>query len=114
MKHNRYITLFLIAALAAGTLSCGGGGAGQETTAPEPKLKDTFTPEMKAELGLDGYEFNIFLREKSQKWSNRDVYAGEQNGEVLNDAVYNRNMFLEDTYGFKIKVGSILPNPLFW
>jgi len=107
MKHTNWIAISLLAALAAGTMSCGGDtpGTTETTAAPEPTLAEKFTPEMKAELGLDGYEFNVFLREKSQKWSNRDVYAAEQNGEVLNDAVYSRNMFLEDTYGFKLKVG---------
>lgn len=101
------------------TLSaCGGTGDGDanavtssETTAEEttvqsePSLLSTFTPELKAKLGLDGYEFNVFLREASHDWSIKDLVADEETGEIMNDAVYARNIFLEDKYGFKIKAG---------
>ena len=113
MKNKRTITVLLLAAMMSGTVSCGTETSGDDTTAPETSaaettantsLAATFTPELGQRLGLDGYEFNIFLRQASSKWSNRDMFAAEQNGEVLNDAVYNRNAYLEDTYGFRINV----------
>lgn len=65
-------------------------------------LSKNFTPELKAELELDGYESRVFLRQEGYEWSNPDIVAEEQTGERLNDAVYNRNLYLEDTYGFTI------------
>ncbi len=117
MKPSKISALLLAAAIAVITLvslvGCGGkgspadtnapsgGAAGNETAAPETGLAAEFTPEIKAELGLDGYEFVAYIR--SEDWGAKDIYTEEQNGEALNDATYLRNQYLTDTYGFTVK-----------
>lgn len=66
-------------------------------------LAASFTPELQAELGLDGYESHILLRDEASMWSNPDIVAEETTGDRLNDAVYNRNAWLTEKYGFTIK-----------
>ena len=47
-----------------------------------------------------------YKRNSSYEWSNRDIAVEELNGEAFNDAVFNRNQHLEETYGFRINVTS--------
>ena len=83
----------------------------EESEAPETEpdrvdvLSKSFTPELGAELRLDGYEANVLLRPEGYGWSNPDIVAEENTGERLNDAVFNRNLWLAQTYGFTIKAG---------
>lgn len=92
----------------SGTTGDNGTTAGGDTTSTEtaaPGLISKLTPELKEELGLDGYEFNVFLRAAESTWSLKDIVAEEENGETLNDAVFKRNVWLEENYGFKLTVG---------
>lgn len=92
----------------SGTTDGDGTSAGGDTTSTEttkPGLISKLTPELKEELGLDGYEFNVFLRAAESTWSLKDIVAEEENGETLNDAVFKRNVWLEENYGFKLTVG---------
>ncbi|MDD4774239.1 MAG: hypothetical protein PHZ09_11675 [Eubacteriales bacterium] len=69
---------------------------GEETATPEPLLPDA---------DFEGYEFNIMGREKgaqSALWDTVDVYAEAENGDAINDAVYRRNVKLEEKYNFEI------------
>ena len=91
-----------------GTTGDNGTTAGGDTTSTEtaePGLISKLTPELKEELGLDGYEFNVFLRAAESTWALKDIVAEEENGETLNDAVFKRNVWLEENYGFKLAVG---------
>lgn len=36
-------------------------------------------------------------------WVTKDIYAEEATGDVITDAVYERNLYIEDTYNVKIK-----------
>ncbi|MBQ3858961.1 MAG: hypothetical protein II779_00415, partial [Clostridia bacterium] len=82
------------------------GAAAEETEADRiDVLSKSFTRELQSELGLDGYETNILLRLEGYEWSNPDIVAEETTGERLNDAVFNRNEWLAETYGFTIKAG---------
>ncbi|MBE6611082.1 MAG: extracellular solute-binding protein [Ruminococcaceae bacterium] len=105
-------TLLLLAGLLAscgGTASTGGNttaSTGDTTTeAPETGLAASFTPELKTSLGLEDYVVNVFLRDPSDMWSNPDIYMESETGDVLDDAVYKRNLYLEETYGFTIEAG---------
>lgn len=60
------------------------------------------TPELKASLGLDGYDFKIYLRNEDGSWANKDIDSEALDGEAFNDAVYQRNQYLQETYGFTI------------
>lgn len=116
MKKNLCIIL-LISILAA--VSCGESEqtntttttAGDVTTDASGESNDdiailkTFTPELGEELGLDGYEFNVMIRGADSKWAIQDLVAEEENGDILNDATYKRNMYLEDNFGFTINAG---------
>ena len=54
-----------------------------------------------------GYTFNFISRRIDNPewviWGNRDIYSEEQNGDIINDAVYLRNRYIEDTYNCVIK-----------
>ncbi len=81
--------------------------APEETTIPfeelpnDEKLQRTLQALPEADYG--GYEFTFLAREVSNGlWSTQDVYTESMNGEPINDAVYARNGYLEDS--FKIKI----------
>ena len=111
MKNKRLITIaMLITAILAS--SCGGENQPTETTTSEPDattveavpeglLYSTSADEAK-KLGLDGYEFNVYVR-ALDTWNNPDLTVEEENGDNFNDAVYRRQVKLEDTFGFTIK-----------
>ena len=111
---KKITALIIFAALTASQFACGDTAGPQETTSDtttaettqaETGIVNRLTPELKAELGLDGYEFNVLLRQEGFDWSLHDMTAEEENGEALNDAVYARNRWLEENCGFRIKVG---------
>ena len=114
LKKNLCIIL-LISILAA--VSCGESqqnlsditnNATTETTEEsndDIAILSTFTPELGEELGLVGYEFNVMIRGADSKWAIQDLVAEEENGDILNDATYQRNMYLEDNFGFTINAG---------
>ncbi len=61
-----------------------------ESTELQPDLpEDTF----------DGYEFKILMKGKDYvEWASQDIDVESINGEVINDSVYNRNLYVEDKY----------------
>ncbi|MCL2815268.1 MAG: extracellular solute-binding protein [Oscillospiraceae bacterium] len=51
-----------------------------------------------------GYEFRILSRgpDYNVHWYAKDIYAEEENGDPINDAVHKRNKTVEEKYGVKI------------
>ena len=113
---KRKLSILLAASFVFLTVSCG-ESEGEETTAAagdsdttageetssEIAIYESTTDEERAALGLDGYEFNVMIRDASLDWSTADLISDGENGEVLNDAVYRRNLYLEDLFGFTIR-----------
>ena len=55
---------------------------------------------------FDGYVFNVLGRgtpDAEGSWYTWEIYAENENGELINDAVYRRNMILEGKYNVIIK-----------
>ena len=72
-----------------------------ETEEEEPEMGLDTAKLLYADRNYDGYNYRIADR-ASGDWMTFDVSAEELTGEVINDAVYNRNLVLEDTMGIKI------------
>lgn len=97
---KRYIALFLLAAILAGSVSCGGEGTNAQTSGTED-TETTTAAETEANIyeklrniDLDGYEFTV-LTYDTGTW---DVYVAPEGetGDVLNDAAYQRNREVEE------------------
>ena len=55
------------------------------------------------DMDCEGYEFKSVVRQgDSIYWNCVDIYAAEENGEPINDAVYRRNKILEDKFNINI------------
>ena len=56
------------------------------------------------ESDFGGYEFRVLSRgpDYNVHWFARDIYAEEENGDPINDAVYKRNKSIEEKYNVKI------------
>lgn len=77
----------------------------EETTVPvETGFLEGISKEKVKALGLDGYTVNVFMRGKGGDWSNKDIWVEAITGDILSDAVFERNAYLEDTYGFKFNL----------
>ncbi len=119
MKKKQILSLLLAALML--TASCGstqtGNNTGDDSTSSassdtssadettDQGILAKFTPELQKELGLEGYDFHVFIRPEGEDWSINDLLATEENGDVLNDAVFRRNLWLEQTYGFTLSAG---------
>lgn len=117
MKKNALVWLLLAAMLLPSLAACSESAenAGEETAAVQSNTPaEVQQPEEEEpEIGLDtaklqyadrnyeGYNYRIADR-ASGDWMTFDVAAEELTGEVINDAVYNRNIVLEDTMSIKI------------
>ena len=120
-KHFRStrITALLLSALLLA--SCGEGKDGQnETTAggteadTSAAVADTETVDAGPTLDvpsdpLDGYTFRVLTRDTDHHI--KEVYVAELNGEVVNDAVYARNMKVEDTYDVHLAAVEVSEDP---
>lgn len=113
------LAVLLLAAVLLGT-SCGGGTTTTaETTGGETDAQtatETLSPLDQTVAALPekdygGYEFTIMDRSTDHiPWETYDVYAESENGDAINDAVYQRNRVLEELYNIKI-VESPIQNP---
>ena len=117
--YNR-ITAALLAALCVCATACSGGGEPVETTAApavttapaaevtEPVETEPVDPrtlvkdDLPADLTFEGRTFNIYVGNKDQ---DRKFTGGpeEATGELLEDAVYKRNMIVEDRLKINIE-----------
>ena len=70
----------------------------------DAKTEVKILPDLPDNLDFGGYKFKVFYSsvEEAGVWGLRDIIAVEENGEVINDAVYARNRYLEGKYNFEI------------
>ena len=108
MKTARLpIAALLLTAMLA---SCGSTGtkadttaAGTDSTTPEETTVDIYADLPEGDFG--GREF-VFANETESKWAILMLDAEDLNGELINDAVYNRNRLVEDRLNVKIRCES--------
>lgn len=76
-----------------------------ETIAEETTTADT-SPDPKLEpVDCGGKEYNILSREiDGYTFPYSEFYSEEQNGDIINDAVYERNRYIEDKYNLRLNV----------
>ncbi len=70
----------------------------QETEATPAETE--YAPNL-PEVTFNGEDFRVLYRIGTHAYNGTDIFASELNGEVINDAVYNRNIDLEEQYDFK-------------
>lgn len=101
MKHRAYsLTALLLALLTVA--SCGGTGSSTDTTAPD-SMEDTTTAVTNPidELVIrdfGGVDFNIL------SWDHSQMSATEENGDIINDAVFRRNKKVEEMFNVNINI----------
>lgn len=98
------LTFLLIAAILC--VSCG-----SETVEPDDGTTGGTTPEVTTvpegdglpEMKMDGWEMRVLnYTEDSLSWVNTRIIVEEQSGDVLDDAIYERNTSLEERFDFRI------------
>lgn len=108
MKAKRAISTLLILASLLAAASCGSTQSdsttdttgGETTSAPETSRD---YPEIRPEMNYDGYEFRIFGCEGVYGTHNDYVIEdGEDTSDIISDAIYRRNLKVEDLLGIKI------------
>ena len=113
---KRTMTLLILAALLANLAAC--GGAPSETTTGDTAASADTTTAAETEPPLEvkdfgGHTLKILTRTdtaESISWKNVDVYASEENGDAINDAVFRRNVKIEDTYNITIERVQVTQN----
>ena len=105
MKSTRIIAL-LLALLTAFAAGCGQSSETSETT--ETYALNTtdettsYVPELPDE-DYEGYEFRILTRiEGWGIYNNENLVVEEENGEILNDAIYTRNRTVEERFNINL------------
>jgi len=114
---KKLLSIFLLTSMLLTAAACSGGddsGAADTTTADnggEDAAVETTTAEIGPDLpdmDFDGYVFRSLSRGAntgSTHWYIFDtVYDEEKAGDVVNDAVLERNTALEEKYNFKLKL----------
>ncbi len=100
MKSNklRNLSFFLASLLTLGAASCGNGGTAETTAGGEstPDAAETEAPHIR----YDGRSFRIL----SFEYGLTDLASGEMTGDIVNDAVFERNARVEEEYGVRLEI----------
>jgi len=60
-------------------------------------------PDIPADSNFGGHDFRVLVRGEAYiEWQSQDIFVEEQNGEPVNDAVYMRNVYLEEKLNITI------------
>ncbi len=111
---RRNLAVLLTFAMLLPLASCGKTETDSDTTETrqndgetESQTETETEPEVTSGLpdkDFAGTDFHFYVMGKERNANNYsvEIYSAEQTGEVINDAVYNRNMTLADKYNFTI------------
>ncbi|MCL2813385.1 MAG: hypothetical protein FWD23_02165 [Oscillospiraceae bacterium] len=121
---KKILAALLILSFAFGVLSaCDSPAKPDENESEKKEVKDDSGDEAKKETAEEriypnlepkdfGGEFTFASRwvdnQDWTEWKQRDLFAEEANGDVVNDAVYDRNRKIEEKYNITIKEISIV------
>ncbi len=105
---KKHLTLLLVLSMLTGLCaSCGGTTTETETTATVNTTAETETEteltDGLPETDMGGYTLAIYnYTEGSISWANTRILVAELTGDVLNDALYNRQAAIEERFNCKI------------
>ena len=110
LKIMGLIAIFLtVSCLAACSAPAGpdagidGGSQPAEHTGPEEAEQAADIPEPEYDFG--GYNFRVLVNgEQFADYRSREFFAPEETGDVINDAVYKRNVAAEEKYNFTLEI----------
>lgn len=104
-KFNRTTALILTALLSLSAFSC--GSEEQKPNTPDTTTAETSIVET---IGVDipderynGYKFRVMASDDEAYASANEVFAETETGDVMNDAVYNRNRKVEERFGLSME-----------
>jgi len=115
-KLNRAFALFMALCMASSMFACAGESEGSADTgivttnaaetSPEETEDTRVYPDLPTDVTFNGEDFK-FLHWEVLSWNDnnsKDLYAEAEIGDTINDAVYRRNVAIEDQYGVKFSV----------
>ena len=111
MKMKRLVALLIVALMIIGVFAgCQNETAnvsGETTTSSDEITVEETTARLEPDLPVDdynGYKFRFLVREYDGNgyWGSKEVFAEEENGDPINDAVYLRNRKIEEKYNISI------------
>lgn len=123
---SKKLTALLLAALMLSAAFSGCGEQTAETSSETPGVADSagtaddasagetvpeeteIQPDL-PEADLNGYSFRVLTRDTDHHI--KEVYATELNGEVVNDAVYARNLNVEEKYNMNLEAVEVTEAP---
>lgn len=115
MKKN--VALILAVLMLASFAACGGDSgktpdadtqAAENTAAPEGAVEEAtgYSANIPEDTDYEGRTFTVYAYdpygESNITWYDADFAATEENGETLNDAVYQRTIFVEEKYNVDV------------
>ena len=123
MNNKRFIAILavLLAFAVFALCSCSKNDEGGRTSdeGGEEKTTETgqdegesmreaeITPDYLPEADYGGYEFNVLALDSTNPdyatWISYDIYAEAETGDLINDAVYRRNRYVEAKYNCAVK-----------
>ena len=111
MKYRRLSTL-LLAFLTICSTACGsvsteeditGTTTADTTSGGDSTVTDELAPPELPDEDYEGYEFRILTRiEGWGIYNNENLVVEEENGEILNDAIYTRNRTVEECFNINL------------
>ena len=107
--NKKLCMLLALLMLASAATACGDGAASEttadtvettaDTAAEETEETENFDPGLPAkDFGGRTFTFMTKADDSWTDWKETSISAAELTGEVLNDAVYNRNSYVQETY----------------
>ena len=105
---KRLLALFIALLTALPLTACGDSGAAETTADPAQTETETavetepsFDPKLEA-VDYGGNDFVILYNYGNDLEPNKDFVGDTLTGEIVNDAIYNRTISLEDKYNVKM------------
>lgn len=112
MRSKQTVSLVILTAMLAASISCGSETQSDETTTAADNISEVTTLDEKderaqlsdnlPEKNYNGYSFTIATETNHAN----QVAVEESTGDVVDDTVYERNLKIEERFGVKIEVVS--------
>ena len=116
MKKNRILSAALLSVLLLGAVSCADDGStsaadtdastvipGSDTVQEDVFRPEDLIPSTLPQSDFGGANYNVLVWKLGNDYHNYEEYdTAEQNGEVLNDAIFNRNSVIEEKFNVVI------------